>query len=212
MTNPSSTPPTIRPTGRKLVLEDIADQRAYARQRHEFRARVMALKKKRRVHIGPIVTLLFENRDTIRHQIQEMARVEKIATDEGIEAELATYNPLIPEPGHLSATLFVELTSEPELREWLPKLVGIETTVEIRMGRGDGAEAVRCQVDPEHEAQLTRTEITASVHYVSFALTAEQVAAFAAGPVALAVAHPNYDHSTDLPPETIDELLTDLRL
>lgn len=207
MTNPP-TPPTV---GRKLALEDIVDQRAYARERDGFRALVMAQKKKRRVHVGPIVTLLFENRDTIRHQIQEMARVEKIATDEGIEAELATYNPLIPEPGHLSATLFVELTSEPELREWLPKLVGIETAVEIRLGAGQGAEAVRCQVDPDHEAQLTRTEITASVHYLSFALTAEQVEAFAAGPVALAVTHPNYDHSTELPPETVNELLTDLR-
>lgn len=211
MTNPPNTPPITRPTGRKLTLEDIADQRAYARERDDFRARVMAMKQKRRVQVGPIVTLLFENRDTIRHQVQEMARVEKIATDEGIEAELATYNPLIPEPGHLSATLFVELTSEPELREWLPKLVGIETAVEIRLGTGADAEAVRCQVDPDHEAQLTRTEITASVHYVSFALTGEQVEAFATGPVALGVTHPNYDHSTKLSPETVDELLMDLR-
>jgi len=211
MTNPPNTPPITRPTARKLTLEDIADQRAYARERDDFRARVMAMKQKRRVPVGPIVTLLFENRDTIRHQVQEMARVEKIATDEGIEAELATYNPLIPEPGHLSATLFVELTSEPDLREWLPKLVGIETAVEIRLGAGADAEVVRCQVDPDHEAQLTRTEITASVHYVTFALTEEQVEAFATGPVALAVTHPNYDHTTELSPETVNELLMDLR-
>ncbi len=205
------TPTTPPAAGRKLTLEDIADQRAYARERDDFRARVMAMKQKRRVPVGPIVTLLFENRDTIRHQVQEMARVEKIATDEGIEAELATYNPLIPEPGYLSATLFVELTSEPDLREWLPKLVGIETSVEIRLGAGTDAEAVRCQVDPDHEAQLTRTEITASVHYVTFALTGEQVEAFATGPVALAVTHPNYDHTTELSPETVNELLMDLR-
>ena len=198
-------------TSRKLNLEDIADQRAYARERDEFRSRVVAMKKRRRVHVGPIVTLVFENRDTIRHQIQEMARVEKIATDEGIEAELATYNPLIPEPGHLSATLFIELTSEPELREWLPKLVGIETRVELRMGGGNEERSVRCQVDPSHEAQLTRDEITASVHYVSFALTDEQVEAFAAGPVSVAITHPGYQHSVELSAETVVELLADLR-
>ncbi len=196
---------------RKLTLDDIADQRAYARERDEFRSRVRAAKALRRVHVGPIVTLVFENRDTVRHQIQEMARVERIVTDEGIEAELATYNPLIPEPGHLSATLFIELTTDADLREWLPKLVGIETRIELRLGSGDDAEVVRCEVDPAHEAQLTREEITASVHYVSFALTDEQVERVADGPVEVAVAHPAYQHTTRLEPATVEELLTDLR-
>ena len=98
---------------RRLTLDDIADLRAYERERAEFSQHVIALKKRRRIHVGPHVTLLFENRDTIRFQIQEMARVEKILSDEGIEAELRAYNPLIPEPGTLSATLFVELTTGP---------------------------------------------------------------------------------------------------
>ncbi len=110
----------------KLSLDDIADLRAYERERDAFRAHVIQLKKQRRVHVGPVVTFVFENRDTIRFQIQEMARVEKIISDEGIEAELRAYNPLIPEPGHLSTTMFIELTSEEQLRDWLPKLVGIE--------------------------------------------------------------------------------------
>ena len=83
----------------KLTLEDIADLRAYEREREDFRARIIELKTRRRVHVGPILTFVFENRDTIRFQIQEMARAEKIISDEGIEAELRAYNPLIPEAG-----------------------------------------------------------------------------------------------------------------
>jgi hypothetical protein len=194
-------------TDRKLRLDDIADLRAYERERAEFRTSVIALKKRRRVHVGPIVTLLFENRDTIRFQIQEMARAERILTDEGIETELGIYNPLIPEPGHLAATMFIELTSDDQLREWLPKLVGIEHHVVFRLGDGD---EVRCEVDPDHERQLTRDEITASVHYVHFTLTPDQVARFAQGPVELAIDHPAYLHATPLAEDTRSELLADL--
>lgn len=195
----------------KLTLDDITDLRAYERERPEFRQEVIALKKTRRVPVGPVVTLLFENRDTIRFQIQEMARAEKMLSDEAIQVELATYNPLIPEPGRLAATMFIELTSAEDLKAWLPKLVGIETSVELRLGQGEEAEVVRCEVDPAHEAQLTRDTITASVHYVTFELRIAQVDAFEAGPVTVAVAHPEYHHATALGPETVRELLADLR-
>jgi len=193
----------------KLSIEDITDQRAYERERAEFRAHVIDLKSRRRVHVGPVVTFVFENRDTIRFQIQEMARVEKIISDQGIEAELRAYNPLIPEPGHLSATMFIELTSEAELREWLPKLVGIERAVELRLG-AEG-ESVSCLPDPDHDQQLTRDEITASVHYIGWALTPAQIEAFAAGPVVLAVVHPEYGFELELNDATGAELLADLR-
>ncbi len=195
----------------KLTLDDISDLRAYERERAEFRAHVIALKKRRRVHVGPVVTLLFENRDTIRFQIQEMARVEKLISDEAIETELAVYNPLIPVPGTLSATLFIELTSEDELREWLPKLVGIETRVELRLGTAPDVDVVRCVVDPDHARQLTRDEITASVHYVHWELGAAEIDAFAQGPVHLAVTHPDYRYATELADETRTELMGDLR-
>lgn len=193
----------------KLTLDDIADLRAYERERERFRAHIIGLKTRRRVHVGPIVTFVFESRDTIRFQIQEMARAEKTLSDEGIETELRIYNPLIPEPGHLSTTMFIELTSDDQLREWLPKLVGIERAIELRVG--PDAEAVPCTVDPDHEKQLTREEITASVHYVGFALTPAQVEAFEAGPVALAVTHPAYEHVLELTEATRAELLGDLR-
>ncbi|OWY61377.1 hypothetical protein B7486_64100, partial [cyanobacterium TDX16] len=182
----------------KLEMHDIADLRAYEREREQFRTHVIALKKRRRVHVGPVVTFLFENRDTIRFQIQEMARVEKLISDEAIQTELDVYNPLVPEPGQVSATLFIELTSDEQLREWLPKLVGIEAAAVLRLGYGDDAIEVRCTVDPEHALQLTRETITASVHYVGWDLAPEQVEAFAAGPVTLLVDHPEYQHETQL--------------
>ena len=185
----------------ELTLDDIADLRAYEREREAFRAHIIDLKTRRRVHVGPFVTFVFENRDTIRFQIQEMARAEKILSDEGIETELRIYNPLIPDAGHLSTTLFIELTSDEQLR--------IERAVELRVG--PDAEAIVCTVDPDHDKQLTRDEITASVHYVGFALTPAQVEAFAAGPVALAVTHPAYEHVLELTESTRLELLGDLR-
>lgn len=194
----------------KLTLTDIADLREYERGRTDFRNEVIALKKRRRIHVGPVVTLLFENRTTIRFQIQEMARAEKILSDEGIQTELDIYNPLIPEPGHLATTMFIELTSDAEMREWLPKLVGIERHIVLRLGEGDGAVEVRCTVDPDHEKQLTRDEVTAAVHYVHFALTPDQVEAFRAGPVTLVVDHPQYRYETPLHDDNVAELLADL--
>ena len=195
---------------RELTLADIADLRAYEREREDFRRRIIDLKRLRRVAVGPFVTFVFENRDTMRFQIQEMARVERMLTDEAIETELRVYNPLIPGPGELSTTMLIELTSELALREWLPKLVGVETEVELRIGEGDDRVVVRCDVDPEHLKQLTREEVTASVHYVRFQLTPDQVDRFRAGPVELAVTHPAYSEAALLPDGTRAELLRDL--
>jgi len=191
---------------RKLTLDDILDARAYERERAALRERVIALKQRRRVHVGTIITLTFENRETMRYQIQEMARVERIFTDEGIKDELDVYNPMVPEPGELCATLFVELTSDEQMKEWLPKLVGIEQ--HVRFVLPDGSE-VRCVVDPQHAAQLTREHITAAVHYVTFAFTPAQVAAFADG-VRLEIDHPAYLEAVELAPGTVAELLADL--
>jgi hypothetical protein len=195
----------------KLTLDDISDLRAYERERADFRTHIIDLKKRRRIHVGPVITFVFENRDTIRFQIQEMARAERILTDEGIETELRIYNPLIPEPAHLAATMFIELTSDEQLREWLPKLVGVESRVAFRLGEGADATEVRCIVDPDHEKQLTRDEVTASVHYVHFAFSAEGVDRFERGPVTLLVDHPEYRHEVLLPDATRRELTNDLR-
>jgi hypothetical protein len=137
----------------KLTLDDIADLRAYERERDEFREHIIDLKKKRRVGIGPVVTVVFENRDTVRFQIQEMARAERMLTDEAIQSELDIYNPLVPEPGQLAMTLFIELTDKDGLMNWLPKLVGIERSLELRLGDGT---AVPSTPEAAHAQQLTR--------------------------------------------------------
>ncbi|MBK9973140.1 MAG: DUF3501 family protein [Acidimicrobiaceae bacterium] len=197
---------TTELSSRKLTLDDIADARAYERERTELRARVIDLKSRRRVSLGTVVTLMFENRDTMRYQIQEMARVERTFTDQGIQEELDVYNPLIPEPGQLCATLFIELTSDDQMREWLSKLVGIEHSVVFHLPDGD---TVRCVVDPQHAAQLTREHVTPAVHYITFQFTPAQVAAFVDG-VVLAIDHPEYLESVELLPSTISELRADL--
>jgi hypothetical protein len=191
----------------KLTLSDISDLRAYERERDDFRRDVIALKRRRRVALGEFVTLLFENEMTIRFQIQEMARAEKIIDDEAIETELRIYNPLIPEPGQLCATLFIELTSKDALMRWLPCLVGIERSVALRLSDGG---LVRAVVDEDHEKQLTREETTASVHYVRWQLTREQVERFVAGPVTLVANHAQYAFETPLSADTLAELATDL--
>ena len=193
---------------RSLSLDDIVDNAAYEDERDEFRTRIIALKKRRRIGVGEFVTLVFENRETMRFQIQEMARVERMDSDAAIEGELAVYNKLIPEPGSLSATLVIELSCDEDRRSWLPKLVGIEKSIELRLS--DGTVIVDIP-EADHEAQLTREESTASVHYIGFVLTESEVEAFAAGPVELAVNHSEYQASVTLGGETTAELLADLR-
>lgn len=193
---------------RRLTLADIADVRAYERERPETRARVMELKRRRRVSLGTIVTITFENRETIRYQVQEMARVEKLMTDEAIQDELDTYNPMIPAPGQLCATMFIELTSDEQLREWLPKLVGIERSVLFRLHDG---QTVRATIEEQHASQLTREHVTSAVHWLQFDFAPEQIEAMASGPVVLAIDHPAYAEEVELEPSTVAELLTDLR-
>jgi hypothetical protein len=189
---------------RKLTVDDIVDLRAYERQRDEFRAHVIALKKQRRVALGDLVTIVFENTDTMRFQIQEMARAEKMLRDEQIEHEVETYNELIPEPGELSATLFLEITDPDALREWLPKLPGIQRHVAFDIA---GTE-VR-GVEPDEERLTREDEITSTVHYLKFALPPAQQAGFAAGPVRIIVDHPAYQAEAVLSDEQRAALAVD---
>ena len=194
---------------RKLTLDDIADQRAYERERQEFRSRMIEVKRRRRVAIGDLLTIMFENRDTMRLQIQEMVRVEKLLTDEAVMDELKAYNPMIPEPGQVCATLFLELTSEDQVREWLPKLAGLEDSISLLLSDGS---SVKGEIDALHAAGLTRDDVTAAVHYLTFNFTPDQIAAFQAGPVSVVCSQKNYVDSTVLSEATTSELLSDLLL
>jgi hypothetical protein len=192
---------------RRLTVDDIADLRAYERERADFGAHVRARKARRRVPVGDLVTFTFECADTVRYQIQEMARVERLLRDEQIQSELDAYNPLIPLPGQLSATMFIELTSKIDLMHWLPLLVGVERCVSLRLPDGSRVKAI---VDEAHDANLTRDDVTSSVHYLRFEFTDEQVGAFRSGPVNLSVEHDNYHESATLSADTITELSGDL--
>ena len=198
---------TTAMSDRKLTLDDISDLRAYEREREEFRATVIEKRRLRRVSLGTLMSLSFENRDTMRYQIQEMIRVEKTMTDEGVTEELNAYNPMIPEPGQLCATLFVELTSEDQVREWLPKLAGLERSISLRLSDGS---RVPGRIDDQHAAGLTREDVTAAVHYLTFDLTDAQVESFRAGDVLVECSLPTYLEVAALTQDTRTELLLDL--
>jgi hypothetical protein len=194
------------PTNRMLTLADIKDLREYEREREAFRSHIIEMKARRRFTLGPLMTIVFENWETMRFQVQEMARAERMLSDDQISHEVEEYNQLIPAVGELVGTLFIEITDKSMLMEWLPKLVGIQRALLVRLG--DGAEV---HADPLDEERLTREEVTTSVHYLKFHFTPEQVAAFERGPATIVVDHPSYQANVILTDEQRAEVLTDLR-
>jgi hypothetical protein len=189
---------------RKLTVDDILDARAYERERAELRDAIIALKRRRRVSLGDLLTIVFESTETMRWQVMEMARAERMLRDEQIAHEVATYNELVPDDGELSATLFLELKSEAELRDWLPKLVGIERCVALVL-----ADGTTIAGEPLDEERLTRDDTTAAVHFLRFRLGAA-APKVATGPVKLAVTHPEYSAKTVLDADQQAELVSDL--
>ncbi len=195
---------------RALGVDDILDLRAYERVRDDYRRRVIELKRRRRVALGPIVTVVFECLDTVRFQVQEMARAEHIVTDEGVQQELDVYNRLLPGDGELSATLFIELTTERDLRHWLPRLVGVERELAFELGDPVAA-VVHSEPEASHAEALTRETVTPAVHYIRFPFSVDAKERFAGGePVALAVRHPEYEARAVLGAEVRAELCADL--
>jgi hypothetical protein len=192
---------------KSLTVDDIElDHGAYAARRAEARAAAIALKKRRRVSLGDVVTLVFENRETLRHQVQEMVFVEQTTDLAKVGEELDVYNPLMPTSHELSATLFLELPDMATLKAELPRLAGIEHTFSLSVG-GSEAKAVG-------EEGRSREDYTSTVHYLRFPLTDEQRDAFRDPdvPVEVAVDHPNYSESTPLTGDTRISLLADLAL
>jgi hypothetical protein len=190
----------------KLTLDDIKDHRAYERERPEFRSRIIEMKKRRRIPLGDLLTITFENTDTMRFQVQEMARVERMLDDERIQHEIDTYNELIPGPRQLTATLFVEIDDKDRLYEWLPKLVGIQRAVSFWLSDGSVVRG-----EPLDEQFLTREETTTTVHYLRFSFTPEQVEAFSRPGTRIVVDHEHYDAVVELTDEQREELARDLR-
>jgi hypothetical protein len=193
---------------RGIALDDILELERYELVRDEYRTRVLAHKRDRRVAVGEKVTMLFENRETVRYQIQEMVRVERIRDPEKIRDEIDAYSELIPRADELSATLFIEITELSEIKPELDRLVGIDGCVSIAIGEGDAEDCVRGRFD---ERQLEEDRISA-VHYVRFPFDADQRERFASAElVRVRIDHPNYRAEAEIGPATRASLLRDLR-
>ena len=191
-----------------ITRDSLLSLETYHKERPVFREKAIKERRLRTVHLGDHVTLIFENEFLMRYQIQEMLRVERVVSDEGVLEEIKAYNPMIPEVGQLCATLFIELTNDEQMREWLTKLVGIERAIAIKMANG---EVVKAVVDEGHAEQLTRETVTAAVHYIRFEFTPQQVQEFAKGNVQVISTLSNYLEAVELADFTVAELLTDLQ-
>jgi len=192
---------------KKLTRNDLYPLEKYAELRPRLRAEVMAHKQHRQVVIGPNATLYFEDRMTMQYQVQEMLRIERIFEAEGINDELAAYNPLIPDGSNWKATFMVEFPDVEERREALKRLKGVENRVWVRVA---GFEPVRPHVDEDLERE--DEEKTSAVHFMRFELTPEMVKAVKQGvAIAMGIDHTAYTHQTDpILPATRDSLARDL--
>jgi hypothetical protein len=192
----------------KLDKKDLWGLEEYAQKRDAFRQQIIAHKRARTLHIGPNLTLLFEDRETMRYQVQEMLRAERIFEAAGIQDELDAYNPLIPDGSNWKATLLIEFGDEAERRIALGKLIGIEDKVWLRLHG-------HAQVFPIADEDLEREteEKTSSVHFLRFELTASMVKALKEGELLDAgVDHPEYSYSVKPVPEELRKsLVADLK-
>jgi hypothetical protein len=192
---------------KKLTRDDLYKLEDYAGNRADIRARVLAHKKNRKIHLGPVATLYFEDRQTIQYQIQEMLRVERIFEAAAIQEELDAYNPLIPDGSNLKATFMIEEPEVERRRELLGRLIGVEDTVWVRV---DGNEPVYAIADEDLERNTA--EKTSSVHFMRFELDPRMVAGLKAGAsLGMGIDHRNYNYQVEPVATPVrDALLADL--
>lgn len=189
----------MRPVG----IEEIKNIAEYELERKTLRPRIMALKERRRVAVGPHLTFLFENHATVLYQIQEMMRIERLVEPQAIRHEVDTYNELIPLPGQLSATLLIEYVTPDERNVKLRELLGLENHVWLAVADLPPGQA---RFDTR---QIATTRISA-VQYVKFPLTADGRARWRQG-VRIVVDHPRYAAEALLTPDQIAELESDFQ-
>lgn len=191
----------------KLSLNDLFTLEDYAAMRGEFRSKVMAHKRHRQVPIGLHATLYFEDRLTMHYQVQEMLRAERIFELEGIEEELAAYNPLIPDGSNWKATFMLEYEDIAERRTALSRMVGIEDKVWVQVAGFDKVRAIA-----DEDLERNRDDKTSSVHFLRFELTHEMVQAVKSGAaIGMGIDHPAYSEQvTEVDPGVRDSLSQDL--
>ncbi len=191
----------------RISRESILSLESYSRQRNEIRARTIAHKKNRTIHLGDHLTLIFEDDVTIRYQIQEMLRAERIFEEEGIQGELDAYNPLVPDGSNLKATVLIEYEEVSERQRQLAKLKEIEHRFWVNVGASDRVWGIA-----DEDLERANDEKTSAVHFVRFELTKELVDALKQGaPLAIGVDHPEYRASLEpLAADARNALMKDL--
>ncbi|HLZ33074.1 MAG TPA: DUF3501 family protein [Nitrospira sp.] len=191
---------------KQLTQLDVLPYEEYERQRDALRSEIIALKQRRRISVGPLITLVFENHDTLRFQVQEMIRVERIVDPAKVQDELDVYNALLPSQGELSATLLIEITEETEMKEWLDRFMGLDHGEKVAIVAGGE------QVFGEFEGGHSHDTKISAVHFVRFRPTATMRAAIAdlRKPVTLRVDHDQYHAEVPVPGSMREEWLSDL--
>jgi hypothetical protein len=191
----------------KLTREDLMPLERYAAERTRLRGEVIAHRRLRNIQVGPNMTWCFEDRTTVFYQIQEMLRAEKIFEADGIQDELDSYNPLIPDGSNWKATLLLEYPDPEERRTALAALIGVEDRCWIQVGEMDRVFAIA-----DEDLERENAEKTSAVHFLRFELAASMGAALKGGAtLGLGVDHPNYKHSVSpLPGPAQAALLRDI--
>ncbi len=193
--------------GGRITRDSLWSLEEYAKRRDDFRAQVMEHKKNRSVHLGPNLTLIFEDEMTVRYQIQEMLRIEKTFDESGIKDELDAYNPLIPDGSNLKCTMMIEYEEANERAKKLSELIGIEDRVWVQVEGSSKVYAISDE-DLERENEFK----TSAVHFMRFELKAEMKSNLKAGAsIGMGVDHPRYKHQmTELPDNVRNALAKDL--
>lgn len=190
---------------RPIILQEVQNLQEYELARGEFRQQIIDLKKRRRVPLGPLVTLVFENRDTVRFQIQEMLRVERIVKPEKVQEEIDVYNELLPGKDEVAATLFIEVTELEKVQPTLDRFIGLDEPGKLILTAGGERSSARFAAGQSREDRIT------AVHYLRFRLgETGRKAIESGGPVTLSVRHGGYEANTQLPAVTVEELARDL--
>ena len=191
----------------RITRDSLMTLEAYAKVRADFRTNVMAHKKARTVHLGGHVTLQFEDEMTMRYQIQEMLRAERIFEEQAIRDELDAYNPLVPDGSNWKATMLIEYSDAAQRHRALAELIGVEDRVWVQI---EGCPRVYAIADEDMDRE---DEVkTSSVHFLRFELDPSMKQALRAGAAVRAgVDHPRYQATLDvLPPSARESLLKDL--
>jgi len=188
-----------------ISFDEILNLHEYEIARPDFRRKVIERKKRRRVAIGPLMTLVFENRDTVLFQVQEMLRIERIVRPQKVQEELDVYNELLPDEGEVAATLFIEITDPAQVQPTLDRMVGLDEPGRLFLRSENLLFPARFAAGQSREDRIS------AVHYIRFALGDEGRTALAhTGRAEVEVTHAGYGTRVALPPETVEELREDL--